>query len=558
MGESSSLSRIAEAVAARGREKRMITVSGQSVHRQLVIGRLQYWSKSRPDLLRVPAADAEAELRAFRAAKTEVVERLHELYRESVPKLGELLAHTFEIHAMMVEDEAYSGMVESMIRAENVTAAYAVDATGRHYALMLEQMEDPYFRSRSEDIREITGRLTDALLGGRREATLTEPVILMAEELAPGETMQLDHSRILGIVTRHGSVDSHAAILARTMNLPAVTGIVIRDEWDGHEAVLDGENGLLIVDPDEETRAAYEEKLRARAEEEQELKALLPLPSETRSHVRVPLMANVGSVADAAVAAENGAEGIGLLRTEFLCLAGDDYPTEEQQFETYRSVLTTMQGRPVTIRTFDLGADKRAAYMQLPKEDNPDLGFRAIRISLAEEAPFRAQLRAILRAGAYGNVSVLYPMVTAEWELRRLKEICDEERRKLTDAGIPTGDVRQGIMIETPAAAIVCDLLAPYVSFFSIGTNDLTQYLLAADRRNPAVAPYYNPHHEAVLRTIEHVVREAHKKSVSVCVCGELAADVGMTQRLLQIGVDALSVAPNSLASVKRRVRECE
>lgn len=536
----------------------MITISGQAVHRQLAIGRLQYLSKTHPELLRMPAGDTEAELAAFRKAKAEVVGRLRELYRESVPKVGELLAHTFEIHAMMVEDEAYSGMVETMINSEKVTAAYAVAATGRHYAQMLAQMEDPYFRSRSEDIREITERLTDVLLGNHHEVTLTEPVILMAEDLAPGETMQLDHSRILGIVTHYGSESSHAAILARTMNLPAITGIAIRDEWDGHEAVVDGENGLLIVDPDAETKEVYERKILRKRQEEDELAALLPLPSETRSHVKIPLLANVGSVADAAAAAEMGAEGIGLLRTEFLCLAGEDYPSEEQQFETYKSVIAAVQGKPVTIRTFDLGADKRASYMQLPEEDNPDLGFRAIRISLAEEEPFRAQLRAILRAGAYGNVSVLYPMVSAEWEMRRISDIFREEKEKLQEAGIPVGDVSQGIMIETPAAAILSDRFAGYVSFFSIGTNDLTQYLLAADRRNLTVAPYYDPHHEAVTRMIAHVVEEAHKNGVTVSVCGELAADVTATAELVRFGVDALSVAPNSLLSVKRAVRECD
>ena len=536
----------------------MVTISGQAVHRQLAIGRLQYLSKTHPELLRATAADTEEELRAFRAAKAEVVGRLHELYCESVPKVGELLAHTFEIHAMMVEDEAYSGMVESMIGSEKVTAAYAVAATGRHYAQMLAQMEDPYFRSRSEDIIEITDRLTDALLGNRHEVTLTEPVILMAEDLAPGETMQLDHSRILGIVTHYGSENSHAAILARTMNLPAITGIAIRDEWDGREAVIDGENGLLIVDPDEETKASYEEKIRRKKLEEEELAAMLPLPCVTKSGVKVPLLANVGSVADAAAAAEKGAEGIGLLRTEFLCLAGDAYPTEEQQLETYKSVLSAIQGKPVTIRTFDLGSDMSAPFMQLPEETNPDLGYRAIRISLAEEEPFRAQLRAILRASAFGQVSVLYPMISAEWEIRRIGSIFREEKERLTAAGVAVGEVRQGVMIETPAAAIVCDRLVPYVDFVSIGTNDLTQYLLAADRRNPYVAPYYDPHHEAVMRTIAHVVKTAHEAGVSVSVCGELAADVTATQELLRMGVDALSAAPGALASVKRCVRACE
>ena len=536
----------------------MVTISGQAVHRQLAIGRLWYLSKTHPELLRAQAEDTDAELRAFRAAKEEVVGRLHELYRESVPKVGELLAHTFEIHAMMVEDEAYTNMVESMIAGEKATAAYAVAATGRHYAQMLEQMEDPYFRSRSEDIREITDRLTDMLLGNRSEVKLAKPVILMAENLAPGETMQLDHSRILGIVTHYGSENSHAAILARTMNLPAITGVAIRDEWDGREAVLDGENGLLIVDPDEKTLAVYREKILARAKEEEELRSLLPLPAETKSGVHVPLLANVGSAADAAAAAEKGAEGIGLLRTEFLCLAGTEYPSEEQQTETYRSVLATMQGKPVTIRTFDLGADKRASYLDWPEETNPDLGFRAIRISLAEEGPFRAQLRAILRASAYGDVRVLYPMISAEWEIRRIDEIFREERRNLLEQGVSVGDVKQGIMIETPAAAVVCDRLAPYVNFFSIGTNDLTQYLLAADRRNPYVAPYYDTHHEAVMRTIEAVVKTAHEHGVTVGVCGELAADVTVTQTLLRMGVDDLSMAPNSLLKVKRSVRECE
>ena len=536
----------------------MITISGQSIHRRLAIGTILLMQADRPELCRATAEDIEAELSAYRDAKAEVIARLHALYKEAVSKVGELLAHTFEIHVMMIEDEAYSGMVESMIRNERVTAAYAVASTGRHYAQMLAQMEDPYFQARSADIREITDRLTDQLLGNHRESAITKPVILMAEELGPGETMQLDASLILGLVTHRGSENSHAAILARTMNLPAITGVAIREEWNGREAVIDGENGLLIVEPDTETRAAYEEKIRIAEARDAELAALLPLPSETKSGVRVPLLCNVGCAADAALAAELGADGIGLFRSEFLCLGGSDYPTEEEQLAAYRNIVATMQGRPVTIRTFDLGADKRAEYMHLPEERNPDLGFRAIRISLAEEESFRAQLRAILRASAFGTVRVLYPMISAEWEIRRVDEMFREEREKLLQEGVALGEVERGIMIETPAAAIVCDRLAGYVDFFSIGTNDLTQYVLAADRQNYAVAPYYDPHHEAVTRLIAHVVREAHERGVTVCVCGELAADVTATADLLRMGVDALSVAPNSLLAVKKAVRECE
>jgi phosphoenolpyruvate-protein phosphotransferase len=536
----------------------MITVSGKTVHRRLAIGKVMFMQADRPELCRTIAEDAEAELAAYRAAKAEVIARLHALYEEAVSKVGELLAHTFEIHVMMIEDEAYSGMVESMIRNEHVTAAYAVASTGRHYAQMLAQMEDPYFQARSADIREISDRLTDQLLGNHRESAITEPVILMAEELGPGETMQLDPAMILGLVTQRGSENSHAAILARTMDIPAITGVAIREEWDGAEAVLDGENGLLIVDPDEETQAAYEGKIRAFEARQEELAALLPLPSETKAGVKVPLLCNVGCAADAALAAERGADGIGLFRSEYLCLGGEEYPSEEEQLTAYRNVVAMMQGRPVTIRTFDLGADKRAEYLHLPEESNPALGFRAIRISLAEEEPFRAQLRAILRASAFGTVRVLYPMISAEWEIRRVDEIFREEKKRLVEAGVAVGEVERGIMIETPAAAIVCDRLADYVDFFSIGTNDLTQYVLAADRQNYSVAPYYDPHNEAVTRLIAHVVGEAHRKHVSVCVCGELAADVTATEKLLRMGVDALSVAPNSLLAVKRAVRECE
>ena len=541
-----------------GKDRKMITISGQSIHKRLAIGKILFMQADRPELCRATAENADAELAAYQAAKAEVIGQLHELYKTAVDKVGELLAHTFEIHAMMIEDEAYSGMVESMIRNEHVTAAYAVAATGRHYAQMLAQMEDPFFQARSADIREISNRLTDQLLGNHQESAISEPVILMAEELGPGETMQLDASLILGLVTHRGSENSHAAILARTMNLPAISGIAIREEWNGKLAVIDGEHGLLIVDPDAETLAVYEDKLRAEKAKDEELAALLPLPSETKSGVRVPLLCNVGCAADAALAAELGADGIGLFRSEFLCLGGSEYPTEEEQLAAYRNIVATMQGRPVTIRTFDLGADKRAEFMHLPEERNPDLGFRAIRISLAEEEPFRAQLRAILRASAFGTVRVLYPMISAEWEIRRVDEMFREEREKLTASGVAVGEVERGIMIETPAAAIVCDRLAGYVEFFSISTNDLTQYVLAADRQNYAVAPYYNPRHEAVTRLIAHVVREAHSRGVSVCVCGELAADVTATAELVRMGVDFLSVAPNSLLAVKKAVRECE
>lgn len=536
----------------------MQIISGQSIHKQVVIGTVQHISERFPELFRSMAENPDNELAAYRAARDEVVRELHLLYRESVPKVGEILAQTFEIHAMMIEDEAYSGMVESMICDEHVSAAFAVAATGRHYAEMLARMEDGYFSARSEDIREITNRLVGTLQGKEEGPGLTEPVILVTEEMSPARMMRLNQDLVLGLVTRYGSESSHTAILARTMNLPAVTGIDGREGWSGHEAILDGEQGLLILDPDDEVREKYRALIDGQRKEEEELRHLVSLGSVTKSGRPVPLYANVGCLADAALAAENGALGIGLLRSEFLYLDRDSYPTEEEQLDAYRSMVLTMQGKPVTIRTFDIGADKQARYMKLPEESNPALGFRAIRISLAEEEPFRVQLRSILKASRYGTVSVLYPMISSEWEIRRITEIFREEKERLERNGEVPGEVLQGVMIETPAAAIISDRLAEYVDFFSIGTNDLTQYLLAVDRQNPSVTAFYDAHHEALMRLISWVIEKAHDRSVPVCVCGELAADPEVTQTLLNMGVDALSVAPNRILQLKKQVRECE
>ena len=473
---------------------------------------------------------------------------------------------------MMLGDRDYSDSVKNIIETQSVNAEYAVAATGDNFARMFSGMEDEYFRAKAEDVQDISERVIGILSGRRKKKRMEqEPVIVVAEDLAPSETVQMDKSQVLGFVTRQGSSQSHTAILARTMNLPALIGIPVKAEWDGKLAAIDGINGILYVDPDEETL----EKMQLLQKEEQERQRLLTewkdRETVTKSGRKIRLCANVGSIADVAGALQNGAEGIGLFRSEFLFLTADHCPTEEEQFQTYRLAAEMMAGKTVIIRTIDIGADKRAAYMEkkpepgkedsslyLEEETNPAMGLRGIRLSLEKRELFKTQLRAILRAGAFGEISVLYPLIASVEEFRKAKALLAEVEEELKALGIPFGKVRQGVMIETPAAAILSDLLAEEAEFFSIGTNDLSQYTMAVDRENPRTEEYFDPHHPALLRLIRYTVKNAGKAGIPVGICGDLGGDETLTEFFVKEGVDELSVPPSRILPLREKIKDLD
>ena len=483
---------------------------------------------------------------------------MEKLYEKALVEVGEANAAIFEIHQMMLQDEDYLDAIRNMIRTQNVNAEYATANTGDHFSQMFASMEDDYMRARAADVKDISERLIRVLAGiEEKELEGNEPVIIIAEDLAPSETVQLDKSKVLAFVTRLGSSNSHTAILARTMNIPALIGVEIDPAWDGMMGAVDGAKATIYLEPDEDTLTLIaEKKLRQDAYK----KMLLELKGKetvTPDGRKINLYANIGNIGDAGAALYNDAEGIGLFRSEFLYLEKDHYPTEEEQFQAYKAVAETMAGKKVIIRTLDIGADKQVDYFEMEKEENPAMGYRAIRICLDRTQIFKTQLRALFRASAYGNISIMYPMIISVQEVQEIKQIVSEVKQELTHQGIAFSDVEQGIMIETPAAAIISDLLAKEVDFFSIGTNDLTQYTLAIDRQNPKLDSIYDPHHEAVLRLIEMVTRNGHQEGIWVGICGELAADTTLTERFIEMGIDELSVSPTFLLGVRKAVREC-
>lgn len=545
---------------------------GRIIVQKIAIGRIWFYTKEEQSVKRYKVEDTEKEWDRYEAAKDEAVRELNGLKKKAVRELGEINAAIFEAHAMMLEDRDYSDSVKNIIETQSVNAEYAVAATGDNFARMFSGMEDEYFRAKAEDVQDISERVIGILSGRRKKKRMEqEPVIVAAEDLAPSETVQMDKSQVLGFVTRQGSSQSHTAILARTMNLPALIGIPVKAEWDGKLAAIDGINGILYVDPDEETL----EKMQLLQKEEQERQRLLTewkdRETVTKSGRKIRLCANVGSIADVAGALQNGAEGIGLFRSEFLFLTADHCPTEEEQFQTYRLAAEMMAGKTVIIRTIDIGADKRAAYMEkkpepgmedsslyLEEETNPAMGLRGIRLSLEKRELFKTQLRAILRAGAFGEISVLYPMIASVEEFRKAKALLAEVEEELKALGIPFGKVRQGVMIETPAAAILSDFLAEEAEFFSIGTNDLSQYTMAVDRENPRTEEYFDPHHPALLRLIRYTVKNAGKAGIPVGICGDLGGDETLTEFFVKEGVDELSVPPSRILPLREKIKNLD
>ena len=530
---------------------------GKSILKGVAIGKIHYYSKGEQVVQRVSVEDTAAELQRFEKAKETALEQLHELYDKALKEVGEVNAAIFDVHAMMLEDDDFNDSIRNTIESQKVNAEYAVATTGDNFAKMFEEMDDEYFRARSADIKDIAERVVSVLQGAAAKNALgDEPVILAAKDLAPSETVQMDKTKLLGFVTEFGSSNSHTAILARTMNIPALIGIPVDESLEGRTAVIDGVTATLILDPDEETLKLYREKKQEEEHQRELLQTLKGKEDVTLDGKHIRLYANIGSVGDTAKVLANDADGIGLFRSEFLYLEKSDYPTEEEQFQAYKTVAQNMAGKKVIFRTLDIGADKQVDYFHLDHEDNPAMGYRAIRICLDRQEIFRTQLRAILRASAYGNIGIMYPMIISVDEVRKCKEILNEVRQELADQGIPVGEIEQGIMIETPAAAMISDLLAEEVDFFSIGTNDLTQYTLAIDRQNAKLDPIYDSHHPAVLRMIRMVVENGHKGGCWVGICGELGADTTLTKEFLRMGIDELSVTPASVLPIRKIIRE--
>lgn len=537
----------------------MKVFSGKAIFRGVAIGKIVFLSKDKQQIKKIEIDNTAAEIARFEAAKAKAVEELGVLYEKAVKEAGKDSAAIFEVHSMMLEDEDFIEAVTGKIEGEHVNAEYAVAAAGDEFAEMFANMDDEYFKARAADMKDIAGRVINQLTGGSSAALLTEPSVIVAEELAPSETIQLDKDKLLGFVTELGSSTSHTAILARTMNLPALIGVKIDRDWDGRLAVVDGYSGTLIVEPDEETLHKFEKIQREDIEKRELLKTLKGKQTISKGGKRVQLYANIGKPADLAAVLENDAEGIGLFRSEFLYLGASDFPTEEEQFAAYKKVAQTMGTKRVIIRTLDLGADKQVDYFNLGHEDNPAMGYRAIRICLDRQDIFVTQLRALLRASAFGNISIMYPMIISVDEVRQIKEIVKSVMAQLDSEGIAYNkDIEQGIMIETPASVIMSDELAREVDFFSIGTNDLTQYTLAIDRQNTRLESINNPHHPAVLRSIKTVIENAHKAGIWAGICGELGADTSLTQTFIDYGIDELSVSPAFVLPVRKAVIEAE
>lgn len=531
---------------------------GKSVLNGIAIGRIAYFSRNEQAVKRKKISDFEGEIKRFLDARKEAHKELQALYEKALVEVGEVHAMIFQTHQMMLEDEDYNDSVYNMIRHDHVNAEFAVATTGENFSRMFLAMNDEYFRARAADVKEISERVISALTGVACESNLTEPVILLAEDLAPGETVRLDKTKLLAFVTQSGSVHSHTAILARTMNIPALIGIRTDPAWHGRMAVVDGREGKLIIDPDYNVFKNYISKQQKDEERKRLLEELKGLQDQTKDGRKIRLYANIGSVADVAGVLENDAAGIGLFRSEFLYLEKDHYPTEEEQFFSYRTVVQNMAGKKVIIRTLDIGADKQASYFQLDQEENPAMGYRAIRICLDRPEIFRTQLRAIYRASAYGSVGVMFPMIISVQEICQIKKICREVRHELEEEGMHCGDVECGVMIETPAAVMISDRLAKEVDFFSIGTNDLTQYTLAIDRQNPRLDQFYDARHPAVLQMIRMVIDNGHRGGCWVGICGDVACDPEMTQTFLKMGIDELSVPAAAVLPLRQIIRNTQ
>ena len=532
---------------------------GKSVYKGIAMGPIVVLKKNDYQVKRTRIEDTEAEVKRVDEALKASQEQLQKLYDKAVREVGEASAAIFEVHQMMLEDEDYLEAIQNMIRTEQVNAEYAVAVTGDNFAEMFASMDDDYMKARSADIKDISERLVRNLSGqGDVDLSEIEPSVIVADDLSPSETVQMDKDKILAFVTVHGSTNSHTAILARMMNIPALIGVKMDLEalQSGVTAVVDGFQGMVTFDPDEETKAQTETKIQEEAEKLKLLQELKGKENITLDGRKINIYANIGSVGDIGYVMENDAGGIGLFRSEFLYLGRNDFPTEEEQFQAYKQAVQMMAGKKVIIRTLDIGADKQVDYFNLGNEDNPAMGYRAIRICLRQPEIFKTQLRALLRAAVYGNLSTMYPMSTTTEEVKKIYEIVAEVEEELKAQEIQYKIPEQGIMIETPAAAIISDKLAEMVDFFSIGTNDLTQYTLAIDRQNEKLDEFYNPHHEAILRMIQMVVDNAHKCGKWAGICGELGADATLTEQFVRMGLDELSVAPSMVLKLRKIVRE--
>ena len=537
--------------------------TGKGVYGAVAMGKISLFKKQDTVIQRTSVTDTEAEKARVEAAKAAASEQLQAIYEKALKEVGETNAQIFEIHMMMLEDDDYNESIQNIIDTQKVNAEYAVSITADNFAEMFSAMDDAYMQARAADVRDISDRIIANLTGNVAvQEDSDEKRIICADDLAPSETVSLDKDKVLAFVTAHGSTNSHTAILARNMNIPAVIGVgsdFLKEVQDGTEAIVDGFTGEIFVEPDEETRQRLLEKQRADEEKKRLLLELKGKENITKDGTKVNIYANIGSVDNIGAVLLNDAGGIGLFRSEFLYLENTDYPNEEQQFLAYKRVLESMAGKKVIIRTLDIGADKQVDYFHLKKEDNPAMGYRAIRICLTRPEIFKTQLRALYRASIYGNLGVMFPMITSVSELEKILAICEEVKAELREQGVTYSDTMElGIMIETPAAAIISDRLAPMVDFFSVGTNDLTQYTLACDRQNPDIEPFIDTHHEAILRLIEMSAKNAHANGAWIGICGELAADTTLTETFLRMGIDELSVSPAFVLKVRDAVRNVD
>ena len=538
----------------------MITLNGKGVFGGIEIGKLAFYKRNSRQVKRWHVENPDSEVMRFTTAKEKAVIQLSELYEKALKDVGEENALIFEIHQMMLEDLDYLESIVHIIKNQQVNAEYAVATTADNFAAMFEAMDDAYMQGRAVDVKDVSERVLNILTGsGNAMFSIEEPAIIVADDLVPSETVQLDKNKVLGFATMYGSVNSHTAILARTMNIPAIIGLgeMLKEEYDGVYAIIDGFDGKVYIDPDEETLELMRDKQRKERDKKSLLQELKGKENITLSGQKINIYANIGNSSDVGSVLQNDAGGIGLFRSEFLYLENETFPTEEQQFQVYKTVAENMGGKKVIIRTLDIGADKQAAYFNLPQEENPALGYRAIRICLTQTDIFKTQLRALLRASAYGQIAIMFPMITSVWEVRRIKEILKEVKEELRADNIPYNEeVEIGIMIETPAAVMVSRELAKEVDFFSVGTNDLTQYTLAIDRQNPKLDEFYDPHHPAVLAMIQMATDSIHAEGKWIGICGELGADLEMTETFLKMGIDELSVSPSMILSVRKKVRE--
>jgi phosphotransferase system enzyme I (PtsI) len=538
----------------------MVTLQGKGVFGGIAIGEISFFKRDSGIVQRKKVEDPQAEIQRFEDAKAEAIRELGELYDKAVSEVGESNAMLFQTHQFMLEDLDYVEAITNMIQTQSVNAEYAVSITGDNFSQMFASMDDDYMRERAADVKDISARVVKILTGAGESGLVTDkPVILASDDLAPSETVQLDKDMVLSFVTQGGSTNSHTAILAKTMNIPAIIGIgdALDEKYEGKMAIVDGAKGCLIIEPDEETMKEYQAKKQEYLEQQELLQQFRGKETVSLDGQKVKLYANIGNASDIGAVVKNDAAGIGLFRSEFLYLESENFPTEEEQFKVYKYVAETMGQKQVIIRTLDIGADKQIDYFNLPHEENPAMGYRAIRICLTQQDIFRTQLRALLRASAFGNIAIMFPMIVALEEVLQIKEIVKSVMEELDASGIPYNkEIQLGIMIETPAAAMISDDLAKEVDFFSVGTNDLTQYTTAVDRQNANLEGFYYPHHKAILRLIKMAADNAHKNGIWIGICGELGADMELTEAFLAMGIDELSVSPACVLPLRKKIRE--